>query len=173
MSWQLEIPIIVRTLINDLSDTPTYSDTRILQIISVAAKYVQFDINLEYKYIIDVANTTISPDPTSNNDSIFISLIGLKSACIIDQSSLRTKAALEGIKTALGPAQLSIAGNLAGFSLLINKGPCGAYEELTSHWDVKEATAVRAVLSPFVGNRFDPRSQLRGSFRTDNINNYS
>jgi len=158
MSWNIEIPIIVRTLINDLGDTPTYSDERILQTIAVAAKYVQFDVTLDHPYIIDVVNPEISPDPTIDNDSIFISLVGLKAACIIDQSTLRTKAALEGIKAALGPAQLSVAGSLAGFNLIIDKGPCAAYDELVSHWDVKEATSIRAILSPFVGNKFDPRS---------------
>jgi hypothetical protein len=158
MSWQSEIPVIVRTLINDLdTDNPTYTDDRLLQIITVAAKFVQFDIVLDQNYIVDVVDKTISPDPTVTNDSIFISLVGLKSACIIDQSTLRTKAALEGIRAALGPAQLSIAGSLAGFDLIIDKGPCAAYDELTSHWDVKEATAVRAILSPFAGNKFDPR----------------
>jgi hypothetical protein len=98
-----------------------------------------------------------SPDPSINNDNIFISLISLKAACIVDQSNLRTKAALEGIRAALGPASLSVAGSLAGFNLIIDKGPCAAYEELTSHWDVKEATTIRAILSPFVGNSFDPR----------------
>lgn len=158
MSWNIEIPIIVRTLINDLDDSPTYSDERILQTIAVAAKYVQFDIVLDHPYTIDVANSIISPDPTIDNDSIFISLVGLKAACIIDQSTLRTKAALEGIRAALGPAQLSVAGSLAGFNLILDKGPCAAYDELVSHWDVREASAVRAILSPFVGNKFDPRS---------------
>ena len=158
MSWNIEIPIIVRTLINDLDDTPTYSDERLLQTIAVAAKYVQFDIVLDTTYIIDVVNANITPDPTINNDSIFISLVGLKAACIVDQSTLRTKAALEGIRAALGPAQLSVAGSLAGFNLILDKGPCAAYDELVSHWDVREASAVRAILSPFVGNKFDPRS---------------
>jgi hypothetical protein len=157
MSWQIEIPIIVRTLINDLSESPTYSDERMLQAIVVAAKYVQFDVNLNNTYTIDIANPNIIPDPTSNNDDIFISLVSLKSACIFDQSTLRTKAALEGIKAALGPANISVAGSLAGIRLIIENGPCAAYDELTSHWDVKEATAIRAVLSPFVGNNFDPR----------------
>lgn len=160
MSWNVEIPIIVRTLINDFGDNPTYSDERLLQVIAVAAKYVQFDVSLDHPYIIDLVNPSISPDPTIDNDSIFISLVGLKTACIIDQSTLRTKAALEGIKASLGPAQLSVAGNLAGFNLIIDKGPCAAYDELTSHWDVKEATAIRAILSPFAGNNFDP-SYLR------------
>jgi hypothetical protein len=158
MSWNIEIPIIVRTLINDLSDTPSYSDERLLQVIVVAAKYVQFDVVLDHQYSINVVNPAISPDPTDDDDSIFISLVSLKAACITDQSTLRTKAATEGIRAALGPAQLSVAGSLAGIKTILELGPCAAYDELTSHWDVREATAIRAILSPFVGNKFDPRS---------------
>ena len=108
MSWKKEIPIIVRTLINDLSDTPTYSDERLLQVIAVAAKYIQFDISLDHSYEINLTNPNIIPDPTSDNDSIFISLVSLKAACLIDQSVLRTKAVMEGLRAALGPAQLSV-----------------------------------------------------------------
>lgn len=149
---------MVRTLVNDLGDEQTYSDERLLQVIVVSAKYVQFDIALEHQYIIDVANPAISPDPTNDNDSIFISLVALKAACIIDQSEYRTKAAMEGIRAALGPASLAIAGQSAAWRTILDKGSCASYEELTSHWDVKDASAIRAVLSPFVGNGFDPRS---------------
>lgn len=152
------MPIIVRTLINDLSDSPTYSDERLLQVISVAAKYVQFDVVLDRVYTVNVVNPDIIPDPTTLDDSIFISLTCLKASCIVDQSTLRTKMAMEGIRASLGPAQLQVAGSLAGIKLILEEGPCAAYDELTSHWDVKEATAIRAVLSPFVGNRFDPTS---------------
>lgn len=157
MSWQVELPLMVRTLINDLDAQPTYSDERLLQVLAVAAKYVQFDVVLDHQYEISVANSTISPDPTEDNDNIFIGLVALKASCIVDQSTLRTKAAMEGIRAALGPASLSVAGNLEGFKLILEKGPCAAYDELVSHWDVKEATAVRAILSPFVGNKFDPK----------------
>ena len=50
MSWQIEIPIIVRTLINDWADQPVYSDDRTTQVITVAAQYVQFDVVLDHKY---------------------------------------------------------------------------------------------------------------------------
>jgi hypothetical protein len=156
MSWQIELPIIVRTLINDLSDSPEYSDDRLLQVITVAAKYVQFDVVLDRQYQVDVTNPNISPDPTSDRDEIFISLVSLKAACIIDQSTLRTKAAMEGIRASLGPASLSVGNSLAGLRMILEQGPCALYDELTSHWDVKDATAIRAVLSPFVGNNFDP-----------------
>lgn len=157
MSWQVEVPIIVRTLINDFGDNPTYSDERLLQIITVAAKYVQFDVVLPHSYEINVVNPSITPDPIDNNDEIFISLTALKSACIVDQGALRTKAALEGIRAALGPASLSVGGSLSGFKMIIEQGPCATYDELTSHWDVANATAVKSILSPFVGNKFDPR----------------
>ena len=166
MSWQIEIPIIVRTLINDLSENPVYSDDRLLQIITVAAKYVQFDVVLDNKYDVNVVEPNISPDPTIGNDSIFISLTSLKSACLVDQSVLRTKAAMEGIRAALGPAELSVGGSLVGLKMIIEEGPCAAYDELTSHWDVKEATAIRAVLSPFVGNKFDPRYIQNHDYRS-------
>lgn len=158
MSWQTEIPIIVRTLINDWSDPPQYSEERLLQVISVAAKYVQFDVSLDYEYTVNATNSSITPDPAVNKDEIFISLVSLKTACIIDQSQLRTKAALEGIKTALGPASIWVQNSLGGWKMILEKGPCATYEELTSHWNVQNASAIRAILSPFVGNNFDPRT---------------
>lgn len=158
MAWDTEIPIMVRVLINDLSDTPSYSDERLLQAIVVAAKYVQFDIVLDNQYSIDITTPIISPDPTIDRDEIFISLVSLKAACIIDQSTLRTKAATEGIRAALGPALLSVNGSLEGIKMILELGPCAAYEELSSHWDVAQATSVKAILSPFAGNKFDSRS---------------
>jgi len=143
MSWQIEIPIIVRTLINDLGDQPVYSDERIQQVIAVAAKYVQFDVVLDYTYNIDVANPNITPDPTNNKDEIFISLVSLKAACIIDQSTFRTKAAMEGIRAALGPASLTVIGQSSAWKTILEQGPCALYDELTSHWDVKDASAIR------------------------------
>lgn len=157
MSWQQDLTIITRTLINDLNDPYEFSDSRIQQVITVAGRYVQFDVNLEHSYTIDIVNNNISPDPTSDDDTVFIGLVCLKAACIIDQSKLRTKAAMEGIKAALGPASLSVGGSLEGIRMIIENGPCALYDELTSHWDVKDASAVRAVLSPFVGNNFNPR----------------
>ena len=135
MSWQAEIPIIVRTLINDWDDQPVYSDDRIIQVITVAAQYVQFDVVLDHVYSVNVTSPDISPDPTVDRDEIFISLVALKASCIIDQSTLRTKAAMEGIRAALGPVSLSVGGSLEGLKIILDKGPCAVYEELTAHWD--------------------------------------
>lgn len=157
MSWNKEIPTIIRVLINDLEQPYSYSDNRLLQVIAVAAKYVQFDVVLEHTYEIDVIKPNITPDPTLDNDSIFISLVSLKAACIIDQSNFRTKAALEGIRASLGPASIATNGSTAGWLKILEHGACALYSDLTEHWDIKDASAVAAILTPFIGNKFDPR----------------
>ena len=100
MSWKNEIPIIVRVWINDLSDTPTYSDDRIKQLIVVAAQYVKREMNFNTVYTIDTLTQSISPDPTTlaAPDQDFIGFVALKAACLLDQSTFRTKAASEGIR---------------------------------------------------------------------------
>jgi hypothetical protein len=160
MSWQNEITTIVRILINDYVAPYTYSDERLEQTILVAAQYVQYDVNLDNKYTIDISGGILSPDPTSlqEKDAIFINLTGLKTACIVDQSTYRTKAALEGIRAALGPASLSVGGAAGAFKTMLQLGPCATYENLTAHWDIANANAVRAIFSPFVGNNFDPQN---------------
>jgi hypothetical protein len=176
MSWKSEISIMVRTLINDLTDTPVYSDDRIEQIVVVAARYAIQEINFISKYTIGIDNISIKPDPTtatSAENTVFIGFVALKAACLCDQSTFRTKAINEGIKTSLGSASLQVAGNLAGYKTILDEGPCAMYQQLKMEYNIGNATAVASVLSPFVGNNFDPRSQLRGSFRTDHINHYS
>lgn len=163
MSWQTELTTMVRTLINDSVEPYQFSDERIIQTILVASKYVQFDVVLEHPYIADVTNLTLTPDPTEDNDEIFIVLTSLKSACLVDQGTLRSRAAMEGVKAALGPASLSVNGTAAGWELILKHGPCQLYSDLVEHWDVSNASAIAAILSPFSGNQFDPEFQrLRG-----------
>jgi hypothetical protein len=156
MAWQQEILTLVRVLVNDLSSDPQYTDDQILQSVVVSATYVQYDISLDTKYAIDISNISISPDPTVSKDDIFVSLIGLRTACLLDQSTFRTKAALEGIRAALGPTSLAVQNHLSGFRQILEHGPCKTYADLVEHWDVQNATAIAAILSPFVGNKFDP-----------------
>ena len=168
MSWQAELTFVVRTLINDLNEPYEFSDSRIQQIIPVAGKYVQFDVNLDYEYTIDVINQNISPDPIERKDELFVSLICLKAACMIDQGTFRTKAALEGIRTQLGPASIGFSGGISGYRDIIDHGACGLYTEFVNTWDVRNANGCRAVLGPFVGNKFDPSYLFRGFLRENN-----
>lgn len=167
MSWQTELTSMVRTLINDASKPYQFTDNRIIQTILVAGKYLQFDIVLDHSYSIDVIGQTITPDPTEDNDEIFMILAALKAACIIDQGTLRTKAAMEGVRAALGPASLSVGGSVAGWETILKHGPCKLYDDLVEHWDVANASAIAAVLGPFSGNKFDPEFQHNRNKTTD------
>ena len=158
--WILEMPLIVRTWINDLADNPTYSDDRLQQAIIVAGQYVTREINLDTEYKCDIINLSITPDPSlaSTRDEAFITFTALKTACILDQSTFRTKAAAEGIRAGLGAANVSVAGNLKGYKDILDKGPCAMYEKLRIEYEIGNAhNYIRAVLSPFVGNNFDPQ----------------
>ncbi len=161
MSWQTELPVIIRTLINDLDTTPTYTDDRLQQTIVVAAQYVNREINFDHEYAVDLTNLNITPDPTTENarDEEFIGFLCLRAACFLDQSTFRTKAVSEGIRTALGPANIAVAGNLKGFQTILEVGPCGMYDKLKMQHEIGNIKYVRAVLSPFVGNKFTPDSR--------------
>lgn len=159
MSWQAELTTMVRTLINDSVEPYQFTDDRIVKTILVASKYVQFDVVLDHSYSVDVVNQTITPDPTDDDDEIFIILTSLKASCLVDQGTLRTKAAMEGVRAALGPASLSVGGAAAGWEMILKHGPCKLYDDLVEHWDVANASAIAAVLSPFSGNKFDPEFQ--------------
>jgi hypothetical protein len=168
MSWQDETIPMLRVLINDLSASPTYSDDRLEQTLIVAAKLVYQDIDISYTYTISIENVSISPDPTTNSDDAFLNFIVLKAACIADQSTFRTKAALEGIRAALGPASLSVGGHLPGFKTLLELGPCATYTEMKEQFEFGNVNIVKGILSPFVGNRFDPKTLYGYDTRREN-----
>lgn len=173
MAWSEEITTIVRILINDYISPYTYSDSRLEQTILVAAQYVQSDVNLDNKYTINIVSNTLSPDPTTLEikDDIFINLVGLKTACIVDQSTYRTKAAMEGIRAALGPASLAVSGGSSAWKFMLESGPCATYQHLTLHWDVANANAVKGIFSPFIGNKFDPQNLNNPSYDYSRIHN--
>jgi hypothetical protein len=171
MYWQVEIPIIVRNLINDLEATPIYSDNRINELAVVSARYVLSEVNLNREYNIDIVNGIITPDPSdpTTRDTDFVGFIALKSACLLDQSTFRTKAINEGISAVLGPAKLSVGGNLSGYKTILDIGPCSTYQQLVLDHNIGNINTVRAVLSPFVGNNFDPRYLSSSNLRDRNF----
>lgn len=159
MDWKIEIPLLIRTIINDFTEPYSYSDERLQQIAVVSAQYVRSDIALKNNYTINISEPNITPDPCllDNKDINFINFISLKSACFIDQSSCRTRMLSSGIKTTLGPALLDIDSNMSGFQLLLEKGPCFMYDQSVLAYNIGNTELLSAILSPFVGNNFDPQ----------------
>ena len=70
MSWQNEMTIIVRHLINDLdSSSYTFTDSRIEESILVSSQLVLHEVDFESSYTVDVDSLTLTPDPTANTGS--------------------------------------------------------------------------------------------------------
>lgn len=166
MAWQDEAIPALRVIINDLSETPTYSDGRLEQLLVVAAKFVNHDLQFD-DYTISISDCTISPDPS--NDDVYMNFIVLKAGCITDEGLLKTKAYSAGIVARCGPAMLDTVQHLAGFKELLQYGPCKAYTELKKQWlfNGNMVNVFRAVLGPFVSNDFRPEDSGFYLYKSD------
>ncbi len=149
---------MLRVVVNDITSPQAFTDGRLEQIIVVSAHYVKEESDFTQSYVVDIANETITPDPiaTSTKDDIFTNLLILKSACFVDESNFRTRAAAAGIKAKCGPAMLETLDHIKGFQILLEQGPCKAYQDTRMQYQLGNLQAVRAILSPFVGNIWQP-----------------
>lgn len=148
------LTLMLRALINDL-DSETFTDNRLEQLIAVAARFVNAD--LESSYTVNIMSPDISPDPITQNDQIFSNLVVVKSACLIDQSNVRLKAAIAGLSASAGPASLSVGGShFSAYKDIIAMGPCAMYKEMLRDYKVGSGMVCHGILSPFISNTFDP-----------------
>lgn len=128
--WEPCVVTFIRSIIGDLSTTPQYSDERLLELAQVAAYYVATDLaccTSVTKPDIDVC-VALASNPLEHPS--FTNLMVLKTACLIDQASLRFKAAAEGVRATAGPATLQIMSSSSSYNLLFQQGPCAAYADL-------------------------------------------
>ena len=159
MAWETDLVTMLRNVIFDVDSTDyTYSDARLKEMLVVSAQLVNAEIKLDNDYTISISTTGISPDPTTVADTDAQNFFVLKAACLADQSTLRTKALSAGNSVKLGPASISSGPSVNGYKLLIEVGPCQTYEKMKWEYELGDARAIRAVLSPFTGNTFDPRN---------------
>lgn len=133
MAWDDEMVAIVRGLIQDYADPdtgdpPTYTDDRLSTIILIAGQHVQARVGTAASYKINVADVTITPDPTAraNRDESFINLASLKAACILVNAEVRQFTA-QGISVRDGTSAVSLSRSPASLSLM-QKTYCSEYE---------------------------------------------
>jgi hypothetical protein len=120
---------VVRYLIDDVDpNNYTYSDHRIETTILVAGQLTQGDVSFPNNYNINVENCTLSPDPTDTTpeDRAFITLICLRSACIIVGSAIRSESG-NAISIKDGPSAIDLRGVTGTLSVLY-KDLCAKYE---------------------------------------------
>ena len=145
MSWQNEIVLIVRNLIGD-TDCSSFTDERLEEVILVAAQFVNSEVDFDATYTIDIDSFSLSPDPTSPRDDMFISLVSLKSSCILARGLLRNYAASEGVRIRDGMGELQIGGRFASAKDMATEF-CKAYEKAKLEYAMGNFATVRAIFN--------------------------
>lgn len=155
MSWQVELTVILRHLINDLDTVQSYSDSRLEEVLAVAAHFVLTDTTFDTEYSVDVDETTISPDPTTSSpkDINFTTLVCLKAACIISSAETKTYA-MSGMKITDGPSTIDMS-PVAQSMISRQKDICGKYESTRKQYLLGNAKNVAAVLGPYTNESAD------------------
>ena len=164
MSWQNTSLLMLRTMLNDAGVSEMrYSTQRLEELLITSAYFLPLEINFNSIYLIDVGAYTITPDPSAETDGDeFISFMVLKAACIADEGNFRNAALLQGVNARVGPAHINTSSYGSHLTTLLTEGPCKAFQELRSEYNFsyEGKKIIRAVMSPFAANKFDPRTML-------------
>lgn len=156
MAWQDELIPLVRILIDDNNPSSyTYSDITLEQLIVAAARYVCSQVDLANVYTLNVANSTISPDPTTGTeDTGFITLVCLKTACLVVNAEVKV-AANRSYVIKDGPSTIDTRTNYQSISELA-KRLSDDYENMKMQYQAGNSRAGHAILSTYVTNEAIP-----------------
>lgn len=131
MSWQGQMGTIVRHLINDVDESNyKFSDQRIETSILVAAQLTVMNVDFVNTYDINVESCLLSPDPTDadSKDNAFVTLVCLRTACIIIGSEIRSESG-NAISIKDGPSSIDLSG-VSQTLIVLYKDLCGKYDKL-------------------------------------------
>lgn len=140
---------IVRYLINDVDPTSyTYVDSRIQTSILVAAQLTQNEIDFNKIYTISVADSGLTPDPTTTPaDQSFINLVAMRAAVIIYGGEYKL-ASKSSLKVVDGPSQIDTTGQFTNFGKLYQSA-VDAYNKAKIDYIAGNSIGGRAILTPF------------------------
>ena len=164
MAWTTDLVIILRSIIGDL-DSTSFTDSRLQQILAVAAYNVLNDADFSTTYTVDVANSTISPDPYTTSDVDFSTLTVYKAACILLGSEVKTEAA-NAISIKDGPSAIDLRGVTQSLTVMYND-LCKKYDDLVNTYSYNNTLVGQAILGPYSpgsmalgANQFDYRGNV-------------
>lgn len=147
MAWNIDLVLMLRVLVSDITEPQTYTDTYLKRVLVTAGIIVDADIPFGTAYTYDISLLKISPDPVGLNDSAFMSLVPLKAACILTISEFQS-ALGQGIKVRDGDSAIDTSVSFKGYRDILELGPCKSYEKLK--WTLLASGGVgKAVLGPY------------------------
>lgn len=130
MAWQDEMGEVLRVMVQDLNEPPTYPDDTVQRVILVAAQLVEGELTFSTTYQVDITDRDITPDPTDRDggtrDDNFVNLVCMKAAAIIDQGVVRQQS---GIVIRDNGSMVDLRAKLAAALKLVQLGWARTYEE--------------------------------------------
>tara|TARA_R110000824_G_scaffold378178_2_gene569659 strand:+ start:1055 stop:1561 length:507 start_codon:yes stop_codon:yes gene_type:complete len=147
MTWQIDMVLMVRSLIGDL-DSTKYTDERIKQLTCVGAYNVNTTADFTTTYTITIGSKSISPDPVDEADLDFVLLTAYKTAVIILGSEVKTESG-NSISIKDGPSAIDLRGVASSLNTLY-KDLSQKYEEMMNMYQASQsANNGQAILTPY------------------------
>jgi hypothetical protein len=155
MSWTQEIVTIVRYMVGD-SESVVYTDNQIQKNILIAAQIVKNEVNFPKAYFIDVFGGTITPDPTEEEkDQWFVSLVSLKTACMILTQEARIYG-IQSIKIVDGPSTIDTSQRAKNL-MELSKERCKDYEKHKMQFAFGDSAGGFVISTPTTIEYLNPR----------------
>ena len=147
-AWKVEMTSLLRYVINDTDTTNReFTDERLCNLLVTSAQLTQGVVDFPRDYTIDVANSGISPDPTSGSkDNGFVNLVILKAACLLAAGEYRVSTN-KGIVIKDGPSAIDARGLVAGKKEMMDSS-CQKYEEAELEFRLGNSNAGEAIIGP-------------------------
>ena len=147
MAWQTEMPTLLRYVINDSESPQEFTDARLERLITSSAQLTLGVVDFPRTYVVDVAASGITPDPTSApRDNGFINLVILKAACLLSTGDYR-KSSNKGLIIKDGPSSID-ARTLVESKRELMESLCKDYNEAELEFRLGNSNAGAAILGP-------------------------
>lgn len=147
MAWTQEMVLYVRHLIDDLGTSPTYDDSRLEETIIIATQLAKLETNFSVTYTVDLDACTLTPDPTeSPRDDGFITIVILKTACLILNAEAKTKAG-QAVRVSDGASSIDMSGAYKATEERA-KRMCEEYKMAVLQYNAGNSRAGHAIMTP-------------------------
>jgi hypothetical protein len=148
MAWQDDMVTMLRVVIDDAGSNPTYSNSRLEEVIVVAAHLTKQAVDFDNDYTVDIQDVSITPDPVNAQDYSFINLVILKAGCVLANSEYKTDGA-RAISVRDGSASVDQRG-VADAKKNWRDMICSQYDKAEREYRMGNSQAGEAIIGPYM-----------------------
>lgn len=167
VEWSPHAISMFRAFAGDMDADPTWSDSRIIQILMAAA----YSVITEVGICVSVPTFNLCTGEFSSNPFDFpgfANLWILRAVCLVDQGAARSQAAMQGLKAVCGPVSMQVTdGASKSYELLFNQGACSTFntlkEDLCFKNPMMSAAYCKQIVSVFTSPNYNSEGYCRGT----------